>query len=72
MDERGLNERDEAYLEEVRNEEREEARQAARERMRARTGASEPKSLSPEPMRTTRTGEPKETKHRAQRVKEKA
>lgn len=28
--------------------------------------------LSPEPMRTTRTGEPKETKHRAQRVKEKA
>jgi len=28
--------------------------------------------LSPEPLRTTRTGEPKETKHRAQKVKERA
>ncbi|HAM16738.1 MAG TPA: phosphatidate cytidylyltransferase [Eggerthellaceae bacterium] len=33
---------------------------------------AEPSPLSPEPLRTTRTGEPKETKHRAQRVKEKA
>ena len=33
---------------------------------------SEKPGLSPEPLRTTRTGEPKETKHRAQRVKEKA
>jgi|GEM_PF-63899 len=72
MGDRGLNELDEEYLEEVRNEEREEARQAARERMRARTGNPEPSPLSPEPIKTTRTGEPKETKHRAQRVKEKA
>ena len=40
--------------------------------------AKEPKEqqgaspLSPEPRRTTRTGEPKETKHRAQKVKERA
>ena len=33
--------------------------------------SSKPK-LSPEPLRTTRTGEPKETKHRAQKVKERA
>lgn len=29
-------------------------------------------ALSPEPLKTTRTGEPKETRHRAQKVKEKA
>lgn len=29
-------------------------------------------NFAPEPLRTTRTGEPKETKHRARRVKEKA
>jgi len=72
MGDRGLNELDEEYLEEVRKAEREEARQAARDRMRARTGNPEPSPLSPEPIKTTRTGEPKETKHRAQRVKEKA
>ena len=43
----------------------------ARERLRKRMG-KEPAQLSPEPKRTTRTGQPKETKHRAQRVKEAA
>ena len=71
MSDRMVDEREE-QLEEARRVEREEARQAARERVRARTGAPEASQLSPEPMKTTRTGEPKETKHRAQRVKEKA
>ena len=71
MSDRVVDEREE-QLEEARRVEREEARQAARERVRARTGAPEASQLSPEPMKTTRTGEPKETKHRAQRVKEKA
>ena len=44
----------------------------ARERLRRRMAKEEEPRLSPEPLRTTRTGEPKETKHRAQRVKEKA
>ena len=56
-----------------------------RERERNRSAGSESEQLgsgfeaepprpqvSPEPLRTTRTGEPKESSHRAQRVKEKA
>ena len=52
-----------------------DARADARERLRRRLGkepAQQQSQLSPEPLKTTRTGEPKETKHRAQRVKEKA
>ena len=36
------------------------------------THTEEAPRFSPEPVRTTRTGEPKETKHRARKVKEKA
>ena len=52
----------------------EEAPLDARERLNRRLGraaAAQP-AVSPAPKRTTRTGEPKETKERAQRVKEKA
>lgn len=37
-----------------------------------RRAETEDVQFAPEPLRTTRTGEPKETKHRARRVKEKA
>ena len=49
----------------------EEAMPDARERLRKRMGKEEV-HFSPEPLKTTRTGKPKETKHRAQRVKEAA
>ena len=39
---------------------------------RGRASQPQESHLSPEPLKTTRTGEPKETKHRAQRAKEKA
>ncbi len=47
-----------------------EERQTVRRRRRAAEQA-EPQ-FAPEPLKTTRTGEPKETKHRARKVKEKA
>ncbi len=43
-----------------------------RRQQRERDFELESPQFAPEPIKTTRTGEPKETKHRAQRVKEKA
>ena len=40
--------------------------------MRQRERETQPPQFAPEPLRTTRTGEPKETKHRVRNVKEKA
>jgi len=50
----------------------EERTQRAEERMRQREREKQPPQFAPEPLRTTRTGEPKETKHRVRNVKEKA
>lgn len=50
----------------------EERTQRAEERVRQREREKQPPQFAPEPLRTTRTGEPKETKHRVRNVKEKA
>ena len=42
------------------------------ERKTGRESGPEPPQFAPEPLKTTRTGEPKETKHRVRNVKEKA